>query len=271
MLTLSAQYYVNLRAVRSNTQFIIEQQQAIMAGVALGVNSLSSGLYLDQMRDQAKQPLLGEQSERVKNVLIVDDEGDIKDSLDKNQIPQQSPDKSIRYLKVKDISLPPLKSAVELPSENTPLPEGMTIGRQSTAGAFYIPVETDKGRRYVIVVLGSTNSLMTILKRQARRSLLYTLAVLLVTTCLTGIVVWRFTRPIKSLSIGARRVAGGDFAFQIPTSTRHDEMGELTALFNEMTIKLGRTRELEAQLYNAEKAVVVSRLASAIAHEIRNP
>jgi signal transduction histidine kinase len=48
-------------------------------------------------------------------------------------------------------------------------------------------------------------------------------------------------------------------------------MGELTELFNEMTIKLGRTRELEAQLYNAEKAVVVSRLASAIAHEIRNP
>ena len=242
-----------------------------MAGVALGVNSLSSGLYLDQMRDQAQQPLLGEQADRVKNVLIVDDQGDIKDSLDKNQIPQQNPDKSIRFLKVKDISLPPLKSAVELPSENTPLPEGMTIGRQSTAGAFYIPVETDKGRRYVIVVLGSANSLMTILRRQARQSLLYTLAVLLVTTCLTAIVVWRFTRPIKSLSIGARRVAGGDFAFRVPTSGRHDEMGELTELFNDMTVKLGRTRELEAQLYNAEKAVVVSRLASAIAHEIRNP
>jgi signal transduction histidine kinase len=271
MLTLSVQYYVNLRSVRSNTQFIIEQQRAIMAGVALGVNSLSSGLYLDQMRDQAQQPLLGEQADRVKNVLIVDDQGDIKDSLDKNQIPQQSADKSIRYLKVKDISLPPLKSAVELPSENTPLPEGMTIGRTSTAGAFYIPVETDKGRRYVIVVLGSANSLMTILRRQARQSLLYTLAVLLVTTCLTGIVVWRFTRPIKSLAIGARRVAAGDFSFQVPTSGRADEMGELTELFNEMTIRLGRTRELEAKLYNAEKAVVVSRLASAIAHEIRNP
>jgi signal transduction histidine kinase len=271
MLTLSVQYYVNLRSVRSNTQFIIEQQQAIMAGVALGVNSLSSGLYLDQMRDQAKQPLLGEQSERVKNVLIVDDQGNIKDSLDKNQIPQQNPDKSIRYVKVKDVSLPPLKSAVELPSEHTPLPEGMTIGRQSTAGAFYFPVETTNGRRYVIVVLGSANSMMTILRRQARQSLLYTLAVLLVTTCLTGLVVWRFTRPIKFLSIGARRIAGGDFSFQVPTSGRQDEMGELTELFNEMTIKLGRTRELEAQLYNAEKAVVVSRLASAIAHEIRNP
>ncbi len=271
MLTLSVQYYVNLRSVRSNTQFIIEQQRAIMAGVALGVNSLSSGLYLDQMREQAQQPLLGEQADRVKNVLIVDDQGDIKDSLDKNQIPQQNPDKSIHFVKVKDVSLPPLKSAVELPSENAQLPEGMTIGRQSTAGAFYIPVETDKGRRYVIVVLGSANSLMTILRRQARQSLLYTLAVLLVTTCLTAIVVWRFTRPIKSLSIGARRVAGGDFAFRVPTSGRQDEMGELTELFNDMTVRLGRTRELEAQLYNAEKAVVVGRLASAIAHEIRNP
>jgi nitrogen fixation/metabolism regulation signal transduction histidine kinase len=242
-----------------------------MAGVTLGVNSISSGLYLDQMRDQAKQPLLGEQAERVENVLIVDDQGNIKDSLDKNQIPQQNPDKSIRYVKVKDISLPLLKSAVQLPAENAPLPEGMTIGRLSTAGAFYFPVETTSGRRYVIVVLGSANNLMSILRLQARQSLLYTLAVLLVTACLTGIVVWRFTRPIKSLSVGARRVAAGDFSFQVPTSGRHDEMGELTELFNEMTVKLSHTRELEAKLYNAEKAVVVGRLASAIAHEIRNP
>ena len=274
ILTVGVQYYVNLRSVRSNTQFIAEQQKAILAGVALGVNSLSSGLYLDQMREQAQQSLLGEQAERVKNVLIVDDDGNIKDSLDKNQIPRQNADKSISYVKVKDISLPPLRSAVELPSENAPLPEGMTLGHQTTLndpGAFYFPVTTTNGRRLVVVVLGSANSMMTILRRQARQSLLYTLAVLLVTTCLTAIVVWRFTRPIKSLSIGARRVAAGDFSFRVLSSGRRDEMGELTELFNDMIVKLDRTRELEAQLYNAEKAVVVSRLASAIAHEIRNP
>jgi signal transduction histidine kinase len=245
-----------------------------MAGVALGVNSISSNLYLDQMRDQASQPLLGEQSERVKNVLIVDEEGNIKDSLDNNQVPRMNPDKSIRYVKLKDISLPPLRSAVELPNEDEHLPEGMRVSRLTTAndpGAFYLTVTTTSGPRYVIVVLGSANSMMTILRRQARQSLLYTLAVLLVTTLLTAILVWRFTRPIKFLASGARRVAAGDFSFQVPTSGRHDEMGELSELFNEMTIKLGRTRELEAQLYNAEKAVVVSRLASAIAHEIRNP
>ncbi|HKP37033.1 MAG TPA: ATP-binding protein [Pyrinomonadaceae bacterium] len=271
VLTLGVQYYLNQRAVRANTKFIVEQQQAVMAGVALGVNSFSSGgLYLDEVRKQSNDPLL----DRVKSVLIVDEQGNIKDSLDESQRPFKNSDNSIGYVKVKDISLPPLRSALERTSENVPLPEGMTIRHQTTANdsaAFYFPLETEKGRRYVIVVLGSSNTMMSILRSQARQSFLYTLLVLLVTTCLTAIVVWRFTRPIKSLSIGARRIAGGDFSFRVPSSGRSDEMGELSDLFNDMTVKLARTRELEAQLYNAEKAVVVSRLASAIAHEIRNP
>jgi len=38
-----------------------------------------------------------------------------------------------------------------------------------------------------------------------------------------------------------------------------------------MTARLGRARELETQLHQAEKGAVVGRLAAAIAHEIRNP
>ena len=268
VLTLAAQYYVNLRSARTNTRFMIEQRQAILAGVALGVKSLYSGEYLDQMRAEAKQ---ADQNERVKNVIIVDDQGNIIDSLNKNQNPQWNPDKSIRFVMVKDISLPPLNSAVGLPPDNTPLPEGMNVvpeNRSGSAGAFYFPVETEKGHRYVIVVLDSANTMSVVFRRQARQALLYTLAVLLAMTCLTAIVVWRFTRPIKFLSNAARRVAAGDFSFRVPTIERRDEMGELTTLFNDMTVKLGRTRELEAQLYNAEKAVVVSRLASAIAHDV---
>ncbi|HMH42115.1 MAG TPA: hypothetical protein VK557_01415, partial [Pyrinomonadaceae bacterium] len=109
VLTLTAQYYVNLRSARTNTRFMIEQRQAILAGVALGVKSLSSGEYLDQMRDEAKQ---ADQGARVKNIVIVDDGGNIKDSLDKNLIPQVNPDNSTRFVMVKDISLPPLNSAV---------------------------------------------------------------------------------------------------------------------------------------------------------------
>jgi len=119
-------------------------------------------------------------------------------------------------------------------------------------------------------VLDSAHTLTNVLERQSSRSALYTLAVLFVTTLITGIFVWHFTRPIKELSTAARKVAGGNFDVQVPAD-RADEMGTLAAAFNEMTAKLSRARELEMQLHQAEKGAVVGRLAAAIAHEIRNP
>ena len=109
-----------------------------------------------------------------------------------------------------------------------------------------------------------------ILERQASRSALYTLLLLLATTLVTGLFVWRFTRPIKDLSVAARRVATGDFDVRVP-SDRRDEMGALSAAFNDMIAQVGRLRELESKLHQVEKAAVVGRLAAAIAHEIRNP
>ncbi|HLA11489.1 MAG TPA: ATP-binding protein [Pyrinomonadaceae bacterium] len=272
-LTLGVQYYVNLRSVRSNAHLIVEQEQAIMAGVALGVNSLSNNKYLDEMKDSLRQPLLDKDSGRVTNVLVVDNEGNVYDSLIKAYAPTQRDDGSTVYLKLPDLPLPPLTSAVEMVDEDEPLPSWLTTSGRiapGETGAFYFPVETNKGRWYVIVVLGSAQSLRDILKQQTSRSALYTLVLLLITTLITGFFVWRFTRPIKDLSIAARRVAGGDFRYRV-FSQRRDEMGSLSAAFNEMTARLERTRELETQLHQAEKAAVVGRLAAAIAHEIRNP
>src|SRR5205085_3237207 len=103
------------------------------------------------------------------------------------------------------------------------------------------------------------------------RPLLPTFAVLIVSILFATILVWRFTRPIEDLSEAARRVARGDFNFRVRAATRSDEMGELARVFNEMIANLGRTRELEIKLHQAEQSAVVGRLASAIAHEIRNP
>ena len=269
-LTLGVQYYVNLRSVRQNALLIFEQEQAILAGVALGVNSLSSNKYLVEMRNQ---PLLDERTGRVTNILVVDNEGNVQDSLDDEYAPQQNDDDTTRYVQIRDVPLPKLARAVELSEEKQTLPPGLSESGPPTAGepgAFFLPVETNKGRWYVIVVLGSARDLANLLEQQTSRSAFYTLILLLITTLVTGFFVWRFTRPIKDLSIAARRVASGDFSFRV-FSKRRDEMGALAASFNEMTAKLGRTRELESQLHQAEKAAVVGRLAAAIAHEIRNP
>jgi len=272
-LTLGVQYYVNLRSVRRNAHMLVEQEQAIMAGVALGVNSISSNKYLDQLKSNVREPLLDEHNGRVRNVLVVDNNGDVWDSLSKDYAPHQNPDQSTTYVKITDVPLPPLSSAVELNDESEQLPGWLTASRAPRAGepaAFYFPVETQKGRWYVIVVLGSASTLTNILERQASRSALYTLLLLLATTLVTGLFVWRFTRPINDLSVAARRVATGDFEVRVPTD-RQDEMGALSAAFNDMIARVGRLREVESQLHQVEKAAVVGRLAAAIAHEIRNP
>ncbi|HUE82585.1 MAG TPA: ATP-binding protein [Pyrinomonadaceae bacterium] len=272
-LTLGVQYYVNLRAVEQNAHMIREQEQAIMTGVALGVNAISSNTYLDEMRQNIREPLLDQRAGRVRNVLVVDSEGNVRDSLMEEFAPLSMPDGAISYTQLRDILLPPLSSAVELADqgEHPPPPTATTQpAGPGEQGAFYFPVETNLGRWYVIVVLGSASSLTNILEQQASRLALYTLALLVTTMVVTGLLVWRFTRPIQKLSFAARRVAGGDFSVRVPVD-RRDETGALAAAFNEMISRLGRTRELESQLHQAEKAAVVGRLASAIAHEIRNP
>ncbi len=270
-LTLGVQYYVNLRSVQRNAHMLVAQEQAIMAGVALGVNSISSNKYLDQIRSNVREPLLEEPNGRVKNVLLVDSDGNVLDSL-RDYAPKKNADDSPSYWKITDVPLPPLRSAVELPDESQQLPEWLTALRAQAGepGAFYLPVVTQQGRVYVIVVLGSAKTLQGILERQASRSALYTLLLLLATTLVTGLFVWRFTRPIKELSVAARRVATGDFDVRVPID-RNDEIGALSAAFNDMIAQLERLRELESQLHQAEKAAVVGRLAAAIAHEIRNP
>src|SRR5215204_6183402 len=272
-LTLGIQYYFNLRQVRANARMIIEQEQAIMTGIALGIESLKSDQYLDEIIGGLQEPLLKDKNSRVKNILVLDDDGNVRDSIIPEFNPRYREDQTTRYVQFKDIQLLPLRSAVEFTNEHEQLPAWIPPSASvdfGEAGAFYFPVQTDKGRRFIIVVLDSAHTLTNVLERQSSRSALYTLGVLFVTTLVTGFFVWRFTRPIKVLSTAARKVAGGNFDVQVPAD-RLDEMGTLASAFNEMTAKLARARELETQLHQAEKGAVVGRLAAAIAHEIRNP
>jgi len=272
-LTLGVQYYFNLRAVKGSAHMIREQEQAIMTGVALALKSLRSDKYLDEIIGDSPDNFFNDKNGRVKNILVVDDNGNVLDSIVPQYNPREREDKTTKYVQFADVPLPPLRRAAPFPDEEEPLPAWMPQSSEvdfGEAGAFYFPVQTDKGRRFIIVQLGSSNTFTSLLERQASRSASYTLMLLLVTTLVTGFFVWRFTRPIKELSIAARKVAGGDFEVQVLTK-RSDEMGTLASAFNEMTNKLGRARELEMQLHQAEKGAVVGRLAAAIAHEIRNP
>lgn len=100
--------------------------------------------------------------------------------------------------------------------------------------------------------------------------LMATLAVFAVGILLSLYLSWSFSRPLLALTQAARRVAGGDLSAHVPRGGG-DEIGGLSNTFNEMVDRLRENRALEERLHFAERSTAMGRLASAVAHEIRNP
>jgi signal transduction histidine kinase len=84
----------------------------------------------------------------------------------------------------------------------------------------------------------------------------------------------RISRPLETLVEGTIKVAEGDLNHRIHIPPG-DEIGELAANFNQMTAEILEDRrqieETSRRLLDAEKLATIGRLATAMAHEIRNP
>jgi len=80
----------------------------------------------------------------------------------------------------------------------------------------------------------------------------------------------RMTRPIQALTQGVAAVGRGDFNQRIDV-TSQDELGQLSAAFNEMTGQLAGVRNLEERLRRADRLAALGTMAAGIAHDIRNP
>lgn len=269
--TLGFQFYLNYKTQQENNEIRQAQEQALIAGLALGVNSLTSSDRLQAFVQREGQPFFdSETTQRIKDIIVINNDWQIHDSLSDEYLPTTEDNGDIKYVNLSDVkNLPPLMEGNRLGDDLEKFPNaGMSEEKESEGEAHAIPIETSSGQFYIMVILKSEKGETA---RRAAIPLVYTLFVLLLSTLITFVLVWRFTRPIANLSKAAGRVAAGDLSFRVSDSERTDEMGRLTAQFNEMTSQLEKSRELESQLQEAEKSAVVGRLASAIAHEIRNP
>lgn len=271
--TLGVQYYLNLLSQQENIELRDAQSQALVAGIAIGSNALTAPE--DRVTDLVNRPgqtfLDAESRSRIEDIIIINNNWEITDSINPDHWPTALPNGELSYRPLSDVKdLPPLMEGGRLGDDLANFPnqkEDAEKLRDNEAHA--VPIDTSEGRWYIMVILKNNR---TEAMRRAAQPLLFTLIVWLISTAMTLFLVWRFTRPIANLSDAARKVAEGDLSVRVPDAEKStDEMGRLSQRFNEMIAELEKSRELEAQLQQAEKSAVIGRLGSAIAHEIRNP
>jgi signal transduction histidine kinase len=269
--TLGFQYYLNLQTQDENNSLREMQEQALVAGFALGTNGITSREYMVELVKREGQTFFDENiTQRIRDIIVINQNWEISDSLNNDELLPTQDENGVKYKALSEVqNLPPLMEGNRLGEDIAKFPNAKVNPQTPSEGeAHVIPIDTSKGRWYVMVILKNDKKEAA---ARAARPLIYTLGILSLSTLITILLVWRFTRPIAELSAAAREVAEGNLCVRVADSGQTNEMGELAARFNEMTAQLERKQELEAKLQEAEKSAVVGRLGSAIAHEIRNP
>ena len=269
--TLGVQYYLNYLAQQENIRRRDAQAKALVAGIATGMSGITS--KEDRVTDLWERPdqtFLDESSrDLISDIIIINNNWQIHDSLNPDYTPYSDATGATVLRNLADITdLPPLMEGSRLGDDLQYFPNKTGDVVHSDGEAHAVPIDTSDGRFYVMVLLKNDKKDAA---RRAAQPLIVMLAVLLFSTAITFLLVWRFTRPIADLSNAAREVAEGNLKVRVPARGRTDEVGQLATRFNEMTAELAKSKQLEDQLREAEKSAVIGRLGSAIAHEIRNP
>ena len=101
------------------------------------------------------------------------------------------------------------------------------------------------------------------------RTLVLTTAALVFIICVAAMLVAQlFVGPVRRLQAGAQEISAGNYDLTIPVTTR-DEVGDLTAAFNEMSRNLGIKEELLAEQRNENDRLLLSLMPEAVVRRYR--
>jgi hypothetical protein len=246
---------VNRAVERRITRQEEEYFQSIILAMDLSYRSLSEGKYIADLVNVPNVPnsLPINSESAIKNIIIVDvPNKKVYDSTDRDDTGKPYESGDIPSFAPGDVAF----------DDDTQSADNTRTVKFS--------IETDIGKKRDILIVLSMRRLQRV-KENAGRDRMIALSVF--GLLLLGAIAFftqRFTQPISNLSRAAQRVTAGDVDFSVPVGGVK-EINTLSTTFNEMLAGLRRNRDLEEQLQRAERSAVVGRLASGIAHEIRNP
>ena len=247
-------FFINRHSEGRIASLVAEQNRDTSLAVDLAQSSFPSGEYIYNLIQRDGRLRVGlDESNIIHRIIITDQDGRVIDSSESADV-----GKSIQQ------ALGDLTPSL-FPK---PVPNVVPAGRRLEQ-VFSYPVETEKGKRRVVIV-SSLHLLDDIVREEDRERWIAITALSVLLLIAVSVASWRFTRPVNELMNAAQRVSAGDFDFTV-TIKRRDEMGSLGRTFNEMLAGLRAKQELEERLQRAERSAVIGRMASGIAHEIRNP
>ena len=190
-----------------------------------------------------------------------------------------------------DLNLKPLDSedlSVRLAAGRTPMITQRLPGGRRLLDLIE-PAFGPTGQQVVSVrYLISYDSIDARMQETRRHFVMIAVAALLGCLVMVSLIARRITRPIASLTDGARSLARGELETRIIAESR-DELGTLAQAFNDMAESLAANRaelthknealseanehmqSMQEQLLRSERLAAIGQLAAGVSHEIDNP
>ena len=139
-----------------------------------------------------------------------------------------------------------------------------------TSSTLTVPIVVGDRRMGTLLITRTLDDFSALSHVAFLSRLIATLGVFAVGMVLSTYLAFTLSRPLKELTDAARKVTAGDLSVRVKPDGG-DEIAGLSRTFNEMVERLRENRRLEERLHFAERSTALGRLASAVAHEIRNP
>lgn len=134
----------------------------------------------------------------------------------------------------------------------------------------YITAKSIFGKKFTLEMVFNNEKSDAMKKKIMMKVWYVNLAFILISLIILNMLATTIIKPMNEIIKGLNELRGGNLEYRI-LSDSNDEIGAAIKFFNSTAEFLKETKENEKRIYSLEKIASAGRLASGVAHEIKNP